>query len=151
VTQSDSFLDHVYQQARRLARLDGRGGRHAEPKPRRLRLVGLPHGPVDLPGLINDHDSHLRLLYIGRAANLRGRILQDPSAPVRQLRARRIIAGLLMPAEGYRTTWKDGVVLVPEDELRLTAWMRRSLRLTWAEHPYPRRSRATWSRGTSRR
>nr|WP_230415447.1 hypothetical protein [Micromonospora tarapacensis] len=40
-------------------------------------------------------------------------------------------------AEGYRTTWTDRVVLVPEDEARLTTWMHTHLRVTWAEDPEP--------------
>jgi hypothetical protein len=46
------------------------------------------------------------------------------------------LAGLLV-SEGYRTTWTDRVVLVPEDEARLTAWMHAHLRLTWAEDAEP--------------
>ncbi|MFL1596228.1 hypothetical protein NQ854_25385 [Rhodococcus ruber] len=34
----------------------------------------------------------------------------------------------------YRTDW----VLLPEDEVRLTGWMRTHLRLSWYEHPTPR-------------
>ena len=43
-----------------------------------------------------------------------------------------------MPTEGYHTTWTDRVVLIPEDERRLTTWMHEHLRLTWAEDPAPR-------------
>nr|WP_225080694.1 hypothetical protein [Streptomyces sp. CoT10] len=42
-----------------------------------------------------------------------------------------------MPTEGYRTVWTDRVVLVPEDEERLTEWMHEHLALTWAEHSDP--------------
>src|SRR4051794_29257476 len=45
---------------------------------------------------------------------------------------RRTLAGLLA-SEGYRTTWTDRVVLIPQDETRLTAWMYAHLRLTWAK------------------
>jgi len=31
----------------------------------------------------------------------------------------------------------DRVVLVAEDEIRLTAWMHTHLRLSWCEHPNP--------------
>jgi len=91
----------------------------------------------DFPGRPNDADPTLRLLYVGRAANLRGRILRTHLRRSGDSVLRRTLAGLLMPVEGYRTTWKNGVVLVPDDEVRLTAWMRRGLRLTWVEHPYP--------------
>ncbi len=40
-------------------------------------------------------------------------------------------------SEGYRTTWTDRVVLISEDEARLTAWMHAHLRLTWAEDADP--------------
>jgi hypothetical protein len=40
-------------------------------------------------------------------------------------------------SENYRTIWTDRVVLVPEDEARLTAWMYAHLRLTWAEDAEP--------------
>lgn len=46
---------------------------------------------------------------------------------------RRTLAGLLMPTEGYCTTWTDRVVLIPEDEQRLTDWMRQHLRLRSGE------------------
>ncbi|HTF08055.1 MAG TPA: GIY-YIG nuclease family protein, partial [Asanoa sp.] len=49
---------------------------------------------------------------------------------------RRTLAGLLA-SEGYQTTWTDRVVLIPEDEARLTAWMYAHLRLTWAEDAEP--------------
>jgi hypothetical protein len=46
------------------------------------------------------------------------------------------LAGLLV-SEGYRTTWTDRVVLVSEDEARLTAWMYAHPRLTWAQDAEP--------------
>jgi len=91
----------------------------------------------DFPGRPNEADPGLRLLYVGRAANLRGRILRTHLRRSGDSVLRRTLAGLLMPSEGYRTTWRNGVVLIPEDEVRLTAWMRRGLRLTWVEHPHP--------------
>jgi hypothetical protein len=99
---------------------------------------GLPSALPDFPGLANDAVPTLRLLYVGRAVSLRGRIVRTHLRRSADSTLRRTLAGLLMPAEGYRTTWKnDAVVLLPDDEARLTAWMRRELRLTWAEHPYP--------------
>jgi hypothetical protein len=91
----------------------------------------------DLPGMANPTDPTVRLLYVGRATSLRGRILRTHLRRSGSSTLRRTLAGLLMPSEGYQTMWKDGVVLVPADELRLTAWMRTNLRLTWAEHPRP--------------
>jgi len=91
----------------------------------------------DLPGMTNPADPTVRILYAGRATSLRGRILRNDLRRSGSSVLRRTLAGLLMPTTGYRTTWKDGVVLVPEDEARLTSWMRANLRLTWAEDPYP--------------
>lgn len=90
----------------------------------------------DLPGPPNGNVSSLRLLYLGRATSLRGRILRNHLRRSGSSTLRRTLAGLL-PAEGYRTTWTDRVVLVHEDEARLTAWMYTHLRLTWAEDAEP--------------
>ena len=76
----------------------------------------------DLPGPPNGNVPGLRLLYVGRATNLRGRILRNHLRRSGSSTLRRTLAGLLS-AEGYRTMWTDRVVLVPEDETRLTAWM----------------------------
>ncbi|MGC4896737.1 GIY-YIG nuclease family protein [Micromonospora sp. DT31] len=90
----------------------------------------------DLPGPPNENVPSLRLLYVGRATSLRGRILRNHLRRSGSSTLRRTLAGLLV-AEGYRTTWTDRVVLVAEDEARLTAWMHANLRLTWAEDPEP--------------
>ncbi|MEV4694289.1 GIY-YIG nuclease family protein [Micromonospora echinospora] len=96
----------------------------------------LPSVLPDLPGPPNDSDPSRRLLYLGRATSLRGRILRNHLRRSGSSTLRRTLAGLLV-SEGYRTTWTDRVVLVPEDETRLTAWMHEHLRLTWAEDPEP--------------
>lgn len=90
----------------------------------------------DLPGPPNDSDPSRRMLYLGRATSLRGRILRNHLRRSGSSTLRRTLAGLLV-SEGYRTTWTDRVVLVPKDETRLTAWMHEHLRLTWAEDPEP--------------
>ncbi len=90
----------------------------------------------DLPGPPNAADPALRLLYVGRATTLRGRILRNHLRRSGSSTLRRTLAGLLV-SENYSTTWTDRVVLVPADEARLTAWMTAHLRLTWAEHPEP--------------
>ncbi|WP_432830521.1 GIY-YIG nuclease family protein [Dactylosporangium sp. CA-092794] len=90
----------------------------------------------DLPGPPNESAPSLRLLYLGRATSLRGRILRNHLRRSGSSTLRRTLAGLLV-SEGYRTTWTDRVVLVPEDEARLTAWMYAHLRLTWAEDAEP--------------
>ncbi|MEV0002917.1 GIY-YIG nuclease family protein [Micromonospora sp. NPDC050980] len=90
----------------------------------------------DLPGPPNDSDPSRRMLYLGRATSLRGRILRNHLRRSGSSTLRRTLAGLLVP-EGYRTTWTDRVVLIPEDETRLTAWMHEHLRLTWAEDAEP--------------
>lgn len=43
---------------------------------------------------------------------------------------RRTLAGLLLDDEAFRTRWTDRVVLVDEDEVRLTAWMEANLRVS---------------------
>jgi hypothetical protein len=90
----------------------------------------------DLPGLPNSNVPSLRLLYLGRATSLRGRILRNHLRRSGSSTLRRTLAGLLL-SEGYRTTWTDRVVLIPDDEKRLTAWMYEHLRLTWAEESEP--------------
>lgn len=90
----------------------------------------------DLPGPPNRNVESLRLLYLGRATSLRGRILRNHLRRSGSSTLRRTLAGLLV-SEGYRTTWTDRVVLIPEDEARLTAWMHGHLRLTWAEDAEP--------------
>ncbi|MEO3772103.1 GIY-YIG nuclease family protein [Micromonospora sp. B9E7] len=90
----------------------------------------------DLSGLPNDSVPPLRMLYLGRATSLRGRVLRNHLRRSGSSTLRRTLAGLLT-AEGYRTTWTDRVVLIPEDEARLTTWMHTHLRLTWAEDAEP--------------
>src|SRR4051812_23866628 len=90
----------------------------------------------DLPGPPNASAPSLRLLYLGRATSLRGRILRNHLRRSGSSTLRRTLAGLLL-SEGYSATWTDRVVLVPADEARLTAWMSAHLLLTWAEDPEP--------------
>jgi hypothetical protein len=90
----------------------------------------------DLSGPPNGSVPSLRLLYLGRATSLRGRILRNHLRRSGSSTLRRTLAGLLV-SEGYRTTWTDRVVLVSEDEARLTTWMYAHLRLTWAQDPQP--------------
>ncbi|MFG3302936.1 GIY-YIG nuclease family protein [Micromonospora chersina] len=90
----------------------------------------------DLPGPPNESVPSLRLLYLGRATSLRGRILRNHLRRSGSSTLRRTLVGLLV-TEGYRTTWTDRVVLVPEDEARLTTWMYAHLRLTWMEDAEP--------------
>lgn len=89
------------------------------------------HGPA------NSSDTGRRLLYLGKASRLRARIVSNHLRDSGRSTLRRTLAGLLMPTEGYRTTWTDRVVLIPEDEQRLTDWMHRHLTLTWSEHADP--------------
>ncbi|MGW1467735.1 GIY-YIG nuclease family protein [Streptomyces sp. NPDC002308] len=89
------------------------------------------------PGPANSEDPGRRLLYLGKATRLRSRISSNHLRRSGSSTLRRTLAGLLMATEGYRTTWTDRVVLVPEDERRLTEWMHGHLSLTWAVHPGP--------------
>lgn len=102
-------------------------------------------GPRVLPGLhgpVNDRVPDLRMLYLGRATTLRGRIVRNHLRRSANSTLRRTLAGLLL-SDGYRTTWTDRVVLIPEDEERLTRWMHANLYLTWAEDPEPHSIEAT--------
>jgi hypothetical protein len=94
-------------------------------------VLALFHGPA------NAGDGEQRLLYLGKAQRLRSRVAANHLRDSGRSTLRRTLAGLLMPIEGYRTTWTDRVVLVPEDEQRLTDWMHRNLTLTWSERPEP--------------
>ncbi|MGW5268289.1 GIY-YIG nuclease family protein [Rhodococcus sp. NPDC003994] len=93
----------------------------------------LPH----LPGPAHPHHDDLRLLYIGIASNLRRRIISNHLKRSGSSTLRRTLAGLLLAEHGYRTERSDRVVLIAEDEARLTDWMRTNLRLSWCEHPDP--------------
>ncbi|MFI1563822.1 GIY-YIG nuclease family protein [Streptomyces sp. NPDC020490] len=89
------------------------------------------------PGPANLADPNRRLLYLGKATRLRSRVASNHLRRSGSSTLRRTLAGLLMPTEGYWTAWTDRVVLVPEDEERLSEWMRRHLALTWTEHADP--------------
>lgn len=94
-------------------------------------------------GPVNEGAQGQRLLYLGRAKRLRTRIVSNHLRDSGRSTLRRTLAGLLMSAETYRTTWTDRVVLVPEDERRLTSWMHAHLFLTWSAHPDPAPLEAT--------
>jgi hypothetical protein len=115
------------------------------PRPLRGVCRALPDAPglyawwatfdvlAELPGPVNPAVPGVRLLYLGKSERpLNARVCGEHLRYSRRSTLRRVLAGLLMAAEGYRTMWTDRVVLVPEDEERLTGWMRRHLTLTWA-------------------
>lgn len=77
-------------------------------------------------------------MYLGIATSLHSRIASNHLARSGNSTLRRTLAGLLLPTERYQTTWTDRVILVPEDEQRLTAWMQANLRLTWFACEEPR-------------
>lgn len=97
---------------------------------------------LDRPGPLNSNIPSLRLLCLGRATSLRARILRNHLRCSGSSTLRRTLAGLLK-SKGYRTTWTDRVVLVCEDEKRLTAWMHAHLRfdLGWRRRAGDRRGR----------
>jgi hypothetical protein len=91
-------------------------------------LVGPPH-----PSIAN-----LRLLYVGIATKkLRSRLASNHMRRSGSSTLRRTLAGLLLDDERYRTRWTDRVVLVDDDETRLTHWMTTHLHVSWCEHPAP--------------
>lgn len=77
----------------------------------------------DLPGLPHPTAPDLRLLYVGLAARLRSRLGSNHLRRSGSSTLRRTLAGLLLDEQGYRTRWTDRVVLVDDDEARLTKWM----------------------------
>jgi hypothetical protein len=96
-----------------------------------------------LPGSPHPADSVIRLFYVGLATNLHARITRNHMRRSGSSTLRRTLAGLLLADEGLGTRWTgDRVVLVDEDEWRLTAWMRQHLELSWCEHVEPRRVEA---------
>lgn len=78
-----------------------------------------------------------RLLYLGLASNLRKRVTQNHLRRSGSSTLRRTLAGLLMDTETYSTRRTDRVVLVEEDERRLTDWISVHLRLSWVEFAQP--------------
>ncbi|MGC0337838.1 GIY-YIG nuclease family protein [Streptomyces sp. SLBN-8D4] len=96
-----------------------------------------PEVLTSFPGPVNSGDPGRRLVYLGKASRLRSRVVSYHLRDSGRSTLRRTLAGLLMPTEGYRTTWTDRVLLIPEDEQRLTHWMHHHLTLTWTEHPDP--------------
>lgn len=97
--------------------------------------------PVILPELVgpaHPTEPDLRLLYVGLATKLRSRLASNHLRRSGSSTLRRTLAGLLLDEQGYRTRWTDRVVLVDEDEARLTEWMDTHLRVSWCEHPAPR-------------
>lgn len=77
------------------------------------------------------------MLYIGIASNLRRRIISNHLRRSGSSTLRRTLAGLLLAEHDYRTERTDRVVLIAQDEARLTDWMHLHLHLTWREHPDP--------------
>jgi hypothetical protein len=96
--------------------------------------------PAILPELVGPAHStvpDLRLLYVGLATKLRSRLASNHLRRSGSSTLRRTLAGLLLDEQGYRTRWTDRVVLVDEDEVRLTGWMGTNLRVSWCEYPTP--------------
>lgn len=97
--------------------------------------------PGTLPafqGHLNSDDPSWQLVYLGLATRLRQRILSNHLKRSGSSTLRRVLAGLLLDDQGYRTRWTDRVILVDEDESRLTQWMHEHLRLTWVVVPDPK-------------
>ncbi|WP_157818189.1 GIY-YIG nuclease family protein [Pseudonocardia alni] len=92
----------------------------------------------DLPGLPHPAVPDLRLLYVGLATKLRSRLASNHLRRSGSSTLRRTLAGLLLDEQEYRTCWTDRVVLVEEDEARLTEWIDGNLSVSWCEHPTPR-------------
>jgi hypothetical protein len=125
------------------------------------RLVAEPVGPTEVPtrapaaaglyawwaspavlpalaGPTHPRQPDLRLLYVGIAMRLRSRLASNHLRRSGSSTLRRTLAGLLLDGERFRTRWTDRVVLVDDDEVRLTDWMTTNLRVSWCQHPTPR-------------
>lgn len=102
-----------------------------------------PHVLPALTGPVHPSRSGLRLRYVGIATKLRSRLASNHLGRSGSSTLRRTLAGFLLDDEQYRTRWTDRVVLVDDDERRLTAWMVEHLHVTWCEHPTPRDAEQT--------
>jgi hypothetical protein len=91
-----------------------------------------------LSGPPHPSNPDLRLLYVGIASRRRSRLASYHLGRTGSSTLRRTLAGLLLDDERYRTRWTDRVVLVDDDETRLTDWMVTHLHVSWCEHPAPR-------------
>ena len=98
--------------------------------------------PGALPGITGPQHpcgDGRELAYVGLASDLRRRIGGNHiGGRTGQSTLRRGLAALLLTSEGFATRRQGSkVVLLPDDEVRLSGWMRRHLRVCWAEHPEP--------------
>ena len=108
------------------------------PRPGLYAWWGPPAILPELIGPAHPTKSGLRLLYVGLTTKLRSRQTSNHLRRSGSSTLRRTLAGLLLDEQGYRTRRTDRVVLVDEDEVRLTDWMRAHLRVSWCKHPAPR-------------
>jgi hypothetical protein len=91
----------------------------------------------ELDGPAHPSMTDTRLLYIGLATKLRSRLASNHLRHSGSSTLRRTLAGLLLDEQGYRTRWTDRVVLVDDDEARLTTWMDSNMLVSWCEYPTP--------------
>ncbi|MBO4239345.1 GIY-YIG nuclease family protein [Pseudonocardia alni] len=99
---------------------------------------GPPDILPDLVGLAHPARPDLRLLYIGlTTTKLRTRLGTNHLRRSGSSTLRRALAGLLLDEQRYRTRRTDRVVLIDEDEVRLTEWMTTHLLVSWCTHPSP--------------
>ncbi|WP_433802975.1 GIY-YIG nuclease family protein [Actinomycetospora sp. CA-084318] len=110
--------------------------------PRDSGLYAWWASPSILPefdGPAHGSDTSVRLVYVGLATNLRRRLQGNHMRRSGQSTLRRTLAGLLLDELMLRTRRQaDRVVLLDQDEARLTSWMTEHLRLSWCIHPSPR-------------
>jgi hypothetical protein len=109
--------------------------------PRESGLYGWWGSPSVLPefgGTMHEGEPELRLLYVGLASTLRSRLVGNHMRRTGNSTLRQTLAGLLLDEHAFRPRMTDRVVLIEEDESRLTAWMTENLRVTWSTHPTPK-------------
>lgn len=91
-----------------------------------------------VPGMPHPTSPDLRLLYIGIATRLRTRLASNHLGRSGSSTLRRTLAGFLLDDEQYSTRRTDRVVLIDQDEIRLTKWMTAHLQVSWCVHTAPR-------------
>ena len=81
-------------------------------------------------------------MYVGLASNLRSRVVGNHLKRSGSSTLRRVLAAVLMAQEGFTTRFTDRVVLVDEDEVRLTSWMKATPPTYLGRTPRPERLKA---------
>jgi hypothetical protein len=81
----------------------------------------------------------LRLIYVGKSVDLRGRLFdQHLGSQTGSSTLRRALGGWLGRDTGWERAWRNKRVQhEPRSERDITSWMKSNLWLTWAKYPAP--------------